>query len=123
LIAANPDYSGGLNEQMIVNFNLPVVIVWLGEGEEGWEHEAQKRLKHKKNFLMYDWTPTPFVKLNDMIRVDFPEWYPECYVNRTFDPNGDIRCDFPADIIQKGTSPNVNTYFVANTSTKRPGLS
>eukprot|EP01102_Stenamoeba_stenopodia_P008551 TRINITY_DN2466_c0_g1_i3.p1 TRINITY_DN2466_c0_g1~~TRINITY_DN2466_c0_g1_i3.p1 ORF type:complete len:637 (-),score=152.97 TRINITY_DN2466_c0_g1_i3:57-1967(-) len=101
LIAANPDYSGGLNEQMIVNFDLPVVIVWLGEGDDGWETEAQRRLKKKENFLMYDWIPTPFIKINNMQRVNFPEWYPECYVNRTFNPDGDIRCDFPADIIQK----------------------
>jgi len=102
LIAANPDYSGGLNEQVIVNFDLPVVIVWLGEGQGGWEYEAQKRLDRKEGFLMYNWTPNPSQFINMLVRVNFPGWSPECYFNRTFEPDGSIRCDFPADILEKG---------------------
>ncbi|ORZ36015.1 7 transmembrane sweet-taste receptor of 3 GCPR-domain-containing protein [Catenaria anguillulae PL171] len=106
-------YSTGIFEQVIVSLNLPLVIVYLGDGL------AQRVLacsqQSNEICLHYYWQPELLTAQGSFSPIVFPKWSPDCGLGFNVSLAGtnltSHACGLPSELLIKVGSPRVAKLF------------
>ncbi|KNE58691.1 hypothetical protein AMAG_04246 [Allomyces macrogynus ATCC 38327] len=103
-----PDYSPGKNEQRILDFNLPLVVVYLGPTFTPTVTACLERRSSNSTCLFFYWVPETLPSRYPLLQVNFPPATLDCIAdfNLTLSPSNRTswRCDWETDVIQKFVS-------------------
>ncbi|KNE55885.1 hypothetical protein AMAG_01751 [Allomyces macrogynus ATCC 38327] len=109
-----PEYSPGKDEQRILDFNLPLVVVYLGPAFLPTVTACLERQSSNSTCLFFYWVPETLPSRYPLLQVNFPPATLDCIAdfNLTLAPSTRTswRCDWETDVIQK---------FVSVSMTKR----
>ncbi|KAJ3363716.1 hypothetical protein GGF32_003753 [Allomyces javanicus] len=103
-----PEYSPGKDEQRILDFHLPLVIVYLGSTFIPTVTACIERQSSNSTCLFFYWVPETLPSRYPLLQVNFPPATLDCIAdfNLTLAPSNRTswRCDWETDVIQKFVS-------------------
>ncbi|KAJ3368477.1 hypothetical protein GGF31_006296 [Allomyces arbusculus] len=103
-----PDYSPGKDEQRILDFNLPLVVVYLGPTFVPIVTACLERQSSNSTCLFFYWVPETLPSRYSLLQVNFPPATLDCIADfdLTLAPSNRTswRCDWETDVIQKFVS-------------------
>ncbi|KNE55883.1 hypothetical protein, variant [Allomyces macrogynus ATCC 38327] len=106
-----PEYSTGMSEQRILDFGLPLVVVYLGPAFIPTVSACIERQLSNSTCLLFHWVPETLPSRYLLQPVHFPPATPDCLAefNLTVAPSirTSWRCDWETDVIQKFASVSV----------------
>ena len=107
-------YDPGVLQQQIVNLQLNITVVFLGQAN----YDAKKGAAIASNaaFLAYDWTPAiDTSNTSSLTRVALPVYSEVCWTTRngtgSLAGNGTLNCDFPIQSIFKYYSADLSGEY------------
>ena len=106
LLGVSPDYLQ-YDEAIVANLGLPLEVEFSGSEAETIEALDVAR-SNGSPILVYWWTPTAAVVVNDLVNVELPARTDAC-VEAAAAGGAGVDCDYPEDVLFKAFSPNLAT--------------
>ncbi|KAJ3368484.1 hypothetical protein GGF31_006303 [Allomyces arbusculus] len=106
-----PDYSPGMDEQRILDFNLPLVVVYLGSAFIPTVTACIERQSSNSTCLFFYWAPETLPSRYSLQAVHFPPATFACMTafNQSISPSNTTswRCDWETDVLQKFATASI----------------
>ncbi|KNE55892.1 hypothetical protein AMAG_01758 [Allomyces macrogynus ATCC 38327] len=106
-----PDYSPGMNEQRILDFNLPLVVVYLGPAFIPTVSACIEHQSSNSTCLFFYWVPETLPSRFLLQPVHFPPATFPCMAafNQSVAPSNSTswNCDWETDVLQKAASASI----------------